>query len=98
MISSPNSSKYFDVLAWWEGNSAKYLLFFNMAHDILGIAMSTIALESTFSASKRVIEPHPSCLEPEILKMLLCGADWVHELYGLRKQINVPKYIIISFV
>lgn len=56
-----------------------------MARDILAIPMSTVASESTFSAGRRVIEPHRSCLKPETVEMLLCGADWVRELYGLKK-------------
>ncbi|XP_074359578.1 zinc finger BED domain-containing protein RICESLEEPER 2-like [Apium graveolens] len=80
----PPSSK-FDVLAWWKGNSTKFPVFSNMASDVLSIPISTVASESTFSARSRVIEPHRSCLKPEIVEVLLCGADWVRELYELRK-------------
>ncbi|KAK1389144.1 hypothetical protein POM88_017322 [Heracleum sosnowskyi] len=57
-----------------------------MASDVLSIPISTVASESTFSAGSRVIEPHRSCLKPETVEVLLCGADWVRELYGLKKS------------
>ncbi|KAK1357249.1 Fatty oxidation complex alpha subunit [Heracleum sosnowskyi] len=85
-----SSSKHFDVLSWWKGNSVKYPILSNMAHDILSIPMNTVASESTFSARGRVIEPHRSCLKPQTVEMLLCGADWARELYGLKK-INQPQ-------
>ncbi|KAL8102453.1 hypothetical protein AgCh_027082 [Apium graveolens] len=56
-----------------------------MASDVLSIPISTVASESTFSAGGRVIEPHRSCLKPGTVEVLLCGADWVRELYGLKK-------------
>ena len=60
----------------------------HMARDILKIPMSTVASESTFSAGSRVIEPHRSCLKPETVEMLLCGADWARELYGLKRTMQ----------
>ncbi|KAL8116058.1 hypothetical protein AgCh_022519 [Apium graveolens] len=72
--------------AWWKGNSAKFPILSQMASDILSIHISTVASKSTFSAGSRVIEPHRSCLKPETVEVLLCGADWVRELYGLKKS------------
>lgn len=80
-----SSSKNFDVLSWWKGNSVKYPILSNMARDVLSIPMSMVASESTFSAGGRVIEPHRSCLKPQTVEILLCGADWARELYGLKK-------------
>ncbi|XP_074337521.1 zinc finger BED domain-containing protein RICESLEEPER 2-like [Apium graveolens] len=74
----PPCSK-FDVLSWWKGNSTKFPVLSKMASDILSIPISNVASESTFSAGIRIIEPHRSCLKPETVKVLLCGADWVHE-------------------
>ncbi|KAL8093895.1 hypothetical protein AgCh_035688 [Apium graveolens] len=62
-ILNESSSKNFDVLSWWKGNS-----------------------EATLSAGSRVIEPHRSCLKTETVEMLLCGADWAREIYGLKKS------------
>ena len=89
-IVAPTSK--FDVLAWWKGNSSKFPILSKMAADILSIPISTVASESTFSAGSRVIEPHRSCLKPETVEVLLCGADWVRELYGLKKAKQVNGY------
>ena len=89
-IVAPTSK--FDVLAWWKGNSSKFSILSKMAADILSIPISTVASESTFSAGSRVIEPHRSCLKPETVEVLLCGADWVRELYGLKKAKQVNGY------
>ncbi|KAK1357839.1 hypothetical protein POM88_051095 [Heracleum sosnowskyi] len=91
----PPSSK-FDVLAWWKANASKFPILSKMASDVLSIPISTVASESTFSAGSRVIEPHRSCLKPETVEVLLCGADWVRELYGLKKsKQNEDKDIVI---
>lgn len=72
------------------------LTIIRMASDVLSIPISTVASESTFSAGSRVIEPHRSCLKPETVEVLLCGADWVRELYGLKKsKKNEDKDIVI---
>ena len=89
-IIAPSSK--FDVLAWWKGNASKFPILSKMACDVLSIPISTVASESTFSAGSRVIEPHRSCLKPETVEMLLCGADWVRELYGLKKSKQVLMY------
>lgn len=80
------SSKSFDVLAWWKGNCLKYPILSKMARDVLSIPISSVASESTFSVGGRVIEPHRTCLKPETVEMLLCGADWARELHGLKKS------------
>ncbi|WOH11677.1 hypothetical protein DCAR_0831167 [Daucus carota subsp. sativus] len=79
----PSSSK-FDVLGWWKENSTNFHTLFKMASDVLSIPISTMASESTFSAGSKVIEPHRSCLKAETVEVLLCGADWVRELYDLK--------------
>lgn len=85
----------FDVLAWWKGNTSKFPILSKMTSNLLSVPISTVASESTFSAGGRVIEPHRSCLKPETVEVLLCGADWVRELYGLKKSKQEDKDIVI---
>ncbi|XP_074350099.1 zinc finger BED domain-containing protein RICESLEEPER 2-like [Apium graveolens] len=85
-ILNESSSKNFDALSWWKGNSGKYPILSRMARDILVVPLSTVASEATSSAGSRVIEPHRSCLKNETIEMLLCGADWAREIYGLKKS------------
>ncbi|XP_074373031.1 zinc finger BED domain-containing protein RICESLEEPER 2-like [Apium graveolens] len=72
-IIAPTSK--FDALAWWKGNSSKFPILSKMACDVLSVPISTVASESSFSAGGRMIEPRRSCLKPETVEMLLCGAD-----------------------
>ena len=53
-----DSDANFDALGWWKSNALKYRILSKMARDILAVLVSTIALESSFSAGGRVIEPH----------------------------------------
>ena len=75
----------FDVLHWWMASGVKYPILSIMAKDILSIPVTTVASESTFSAGKRVIDPKRASMSTETVEMLLCGGDWVKEMYGLKK-------------
>lgn len=57
-----------------------------MAVDILAIPITTVASESAFSASSRVIDLYRSALSPETVNMLMCGADWMRTRYKMKKQ------------
>lgn len=49
---------HFDALEWWKANTFKYRILSKMACDILSIPITSVALESTFSAGGRVIDPY----------------------------------------
>lgn len=89
LIVSESLHKNFDVISWWKANSPKYPILSQMARDVLAIPISTVASEASFSAGGRVIEPYRSCLKPETVQILLCGADWVRALYGLKSSSQV---------
>ncbi|GJR76469.1 zinc finger BED domain-containing protein RICESLEEPER 2 [Tanacetum coccineum] len=46
-------------------------------HDILCIQVSTVASESAFSASGRVLDPYRNSLAPNIVEALVCTQDWI---------------------
>nr|KAJ0197142.1 hypothetical protein LSAT_V11C700359350 [Lactuca sativa] len=58
-----------DLLAWWKTNG--------IAKDILAIPVSTVASESTFSTSGRLVSPHRSRLHPKTLETLMCAQSWL---------------------
>ncbi|XP_035836239.1 zinc finger BED domain-containing protein RICESLEEPER 1 isoform X4 [Helianthus annuus] len=51
-----------DVLTFWKANEFRYPTLARMARDFLTIPVSTVASESTFSASGRVLNEHRSSL------------------------------------
>jgi hypothetical protein len=63
-----------------------------IARDIFAIPFSTVASESAFSTSGRVLSEHRSRLTPEILEALMCSQDWMR-----RKYIGVYSVSYISF-
>ncbi|XP_059429114.1 zinc finger BED domain-containing protein RICESLEEPER 2-like [Corylus avellana] len=86
----------FDALAWWKCNALKYRILSRMAKDILVVPISTVASESSFSASGKVIEPHRASLSPDIVHMLLCGSNWVRTLHGIKKKSAGEKLVEVE--
>ncbi|KAK9057990.1 hypothetical protein SSX86_022830 [Deinandra increscens subsp. villosa] len=78
----------FSLLDWWNTHKLKYRVLSKMASDILGVPVSTVASEATFSAGGRVIDPYRSTLAPSTVEMLICGGDWIRKLYGVKKKLK----------
>jgi hypothetical protein len=66
-----------DVLAFWKANEFRYPTLARMARDFLTIPVSTVASESTFSASGRVLNEHRSSLSKDTIEALICSKDWL---------------------
>ncbi|XP_076905372.1 zinc finger BED domain-containing protein RICESLEEPER 2-like [Bidens hawaiensis] len=66
-----------DLLLWWKTNGGKYPTLQRMAKDVLAIPVSTVASESAFSTSGRLISPHRSRLHPKTLEALMCAQSWL---------------------
>ncbi|KAL4561325.1 hypothetical protein LXL04_033489 [Taraxacum kok-saghyz] len=71
-----NYNKNFDILSWWKLNGLQYPIVAQMAKDILGIQISTVASESTFSTGRRVITDYRFNFSVGIGEALICTADW----------------------
>ncbi|KAI5349711.1 hypothetical protein L3X38_002600 [Prunus dulcis] len=67
----------FDILGWWRINGLKYPTLASITNDVLAIPTSTIALESCFSTSGRVIDSFQSSLSPRIVEALICSQNWI---------------------
>lgn len=94
----------FDVLQWWMVNECKYPILSKLAKDVLSIPVTSVASESTFSSGKRIIDPKRASMKVETVEMLLCGGDWVKEIYGIKKGkgkclvcIHSSNSIFVSF-
>ncbi|XP_031272706.1 zinc finger BED domain-containing protein RICESLEEPER 2-like [Pistacia vera] len=75
----------FDALQWWKANSTKFPILSTMAREILAIPITTVALESAFSAGSRVIDSYRASFSPATVEMWLCGCDWCRTLNGVKK-------------
>ncbi|KAL5577836.1 hypothetical protein UlMin_019535 [Ulmus minor] len=62
----------FDILAWWKLNSQKYKIVSQIAKDVLAVQVSTVASESAFSTSGRILDSFRSSLSPKMVEALIC--------------------------
>lgn len=62
----------FDIVHWWKDNSEKYKILPMLARDFLGIPVFTVAFESAFSTSSRILDPFRSSLSSEMVEALVC--------------------------
>ncbi|XP_074557014.1 zinc finger BED domain-containing protein RICESLEEPER 2-like [Curcuma longa] len=72
----PRTSE-FDILCWWKTNGIKYPILHDIAKDVLAIPVTTVASESTFSTSGRVLSAHRSSLHSQTVEALMCARDWL---------------------
>jgi len=67
--------KNFDILAWWKGKEPQFPVLAAMARDLLTVQASTVASESAFSTSGRVITIRRTWLSPPAVEMSICLKD-----------------------
>ena len=70
-------SASFDILVWWKVNSFRYRVLSKIARDVLAIPVSTVASESCFSTTGRVLDPFRSSLSPMMVEGLICIQNWL---------------------
>ncbi|KAE8696003.1 Cyclin-D2-1 [Hibiscus syriacus] len=66
-----------DILAWWKEKEAQFPILPAMARDLLTVQASTVASESAFSVSGRVISQRRSRLSPESVEVCICLKDYL---------------------
>ena len=66
-----------DILAWWSVNSSRFPTLAIMARDILAIPITTVASESAFSTSGRILDDFRTSLTPYMIQALVCTQDWL---------------------
>ncbi|PIA29150.1 hypothetical protein AQUCO_06200023v1 [Aquilegia coerulea] len=84
----------FDILDWWRTQKASYPALSAMARDLLTIPVSTVASESAFSGSERVVSKYRSCLLPNVVEALTCLNDWFQAEEGTQDE-EANDYLII---
>ncbi|XP_047079781.1 zinc finger BED domain-containing protein RICESLEEPER 2-like [Lolium rigidum] len=69
----------FNVLDWWKVAGTRYPTLRKVAKDIFAIPITSVASESAFSTSGRIVNEHRSRLTSHMLEMLI----WVNKASGL---------------
>lgn len=72
----PNADD-FNILHWWQVNSAKFPTLARIARDILAVPATTVASEAAFSVGGRVIDETRASLLPDIVEALMTCNDWI---------------------
>ena len=91
----PDNSQ-FDILLWWKLNGVKYPVLQTIARDILAIPVSTVASESAFSSSGRLVSPHRNRLHPKMIEALMCARSWLWS--EVKKHVGKFISLIIYFL
>ncbi|GKA74796.1 zinc finger BED domain-containing protein RICESLEEPER 2-like protein [Tanacetum coccineum] len=80
-----DKNMHFKILLWWKVNSPRFPILSLMARDLLAIPISTVASESVFSTSGRVLDSYRSSLGDKTIECLVCAQYW------LRISLNPEK-------
>ncbi|KAI3761392.1 hypothetical protein L1987_51806 [Smallanthus sonchifolius] len=96
---SPDVFEDFDILAWWKGNESTFPVLSAMARDLLTVQASTVASESVFSFSGRVLSIRRTRLTPAAMEMCICLKDHLdavdrrQDRASLEEEIEVEELI-----
>ncbi|RYR59772.1 hypothetical protein Ahy_A05g025742 [Arachis hypogaea] len=71
-------------------NGARFPTLQRIVRDIFAIPVSTVASESSFSTSGRVIAPHRGNLHEDTVEALMCNQNWLWAAY--RQRGEKPDY------
>ena len=66
-------TKNFIILDWWKVAGTRFPTLMRIARDIYAIPVTTVASESAFSTSGRVLSEHRSRLTSKMLEALMCS-------------------------
>ncbi|GJW79374.1 zinc finger BED domain-containing protein RICESLEEPER 2 [Tanacetum coccineum] len=91
----PKDFASFDVLGFWKEKETMFPVLSRMAMDIISVQASSVASESAFSTSGRVLSIRRTRLTPASLEMCMCLKD--HLDAKERKQDKCPLETPLDF-
>nr|GEX68827.1 zinc finger BED domain-containing protein RICESLEEPER 2-like [Tanacetum cinerariifolium] len=91
----PKEFAAFDILGFWKGKEIMFPVLSRMAMDIISVQASSVASESAFSISERVLSIRRTRLTLTSLEMCMCLKD--HLDAKERKQEKCPLEIPLDF-
>lgn len=79
----------FDILAWWKEKEVQFPILAAMARDLLTVQASTVASESAFSFSGRVITERRSKLTAESMEVCVCLKDYLDDVERIQNCVSL---------
>jgi hypothetical protein len=67
-----------------------------LARDVLAIPISSVASESAFSTSGRILDDFRSSLTPFMLEALVCTQDWLRWLIPVDIKENIEELTMME--
>jgi len=89
----------FDILSWWKGMEPSFPILAAMARDLLSVQASTVASESAFSFSGRVLSIRRTRLTSAAVEMCIClkdhldAVDRIQDKTSLEDQVTIEEQI-----
>jgi hypothetical protein len=68
----------------------------HLARDALAIPISSVASESAFSTSGRILDDFRTSLTPFMLEALVCGQDWLRRTTPIDIQESMEELAVIE--
>jgi hypothetical protein len=75
----PCDGDHFDILYWWKMHVPKCPILSRMARDVFAVTASTVASESAFSTSGRIVSDYRNRLSSNTIEALICFQNWIRE-------------------
>ncbi|GJT71283.1 ribonuclease H-like domain-containing protein [Tanacetum coccineum] len=91
---SPEEFANFDILAWWKEREIQFPILSAMARDLLAVQASTVASESAFSTSGRIISERRSRLTPESVEVCVCLKDYLDGVDRVQHETSLEGPIL----
>ena len=83
----------FDILAWWKMHQTKFPVFAK-DRDLLAMQVSSVASESAFSTSGRILEPYRSCLTHYMIEVLMCSEQWMKADIKFSEKVQTNEQLL----
>ncbi|GJU65075.1 zinc finger BED domain-containing protein RICESLEEPER 2 [Tanacetum coccineum] len=90
----PEEFTNFDILAWWKERKIQFPILSAMARDLLTVQASTVASESAFSISGRIISERRSRLTPESVEVCVCLKDYLDGVDRVQHETSLEGPIL----
>ncbi|KAK1414538.1 hypothetical protein QVD17_30284 [Tagetes erecta] len=95
---TPEEFESINLLAWWKRKETEFPILSAMARDLLTVQASTVASESAFSFSGRVLSVRRTRLTPTALEMCICLKDHLDAAERIQDKTNLKDEISIEVV
>ena len=92
----PEEFDNFDVLAWWKDRESHFPILAAMARDLLSVQASTVASESAFSFSGRVLSMRRTRLTPSSVETCICLKDYLDAAQRIQHETTLEDEVAIE--